>query len=257
MKNFNSNTQAENFERAYYQAWRDVRQTGPEWSYEHLSRRYYELLYRLDLKGKSILEVGAGDGFLSHYLALLKDVKYVVSLDEYEGHGSDAETYKINLRLQEILNDSDKVKILKSDFLKYHSSKKFHFILFVNVLHHIVATEKKLSDDSDSQKLSENLFKLTKDLISPDGAVIIQEVSRFNICPIPKYRKQMSIINWKSKQSPREWLKVLKRVGFNTTSLRYRLPLNLPNQYLFRMIFNNCIASSLTDSSYIITAKLP
>jgi hypothetical protein len=28
--------------------------------------------------------VGAGDGFLSHYLAILKDAKYVFSLDEYE-----------------------------------------------------------------------------------------------------------------------------------------------------------------------------
>jgi hypothetical protein len=185
------------------------------------------------------------------------DAKYVFSLDEYEGHGSDAETYKINLRLQEILNDSAKVKILKSNFFNYHSSKKFHFIFFVNVVHHIVATEKKLSADSDSQKLSENLFELTKDLVTPDGAVIMQEVSRFNICPIPKYRRQIGNINWKTKQSPREWLKVLKRVGFNTTSLRYRLPLNLPDQYLFRIFFNNCIASSLTDSSYIITAKLP
>ena len=89
MKNFSSNTQSQNFKRAYYQAWQDIYKTVPTWSFEHLSRRYYELLYHLDLKGKSILEVGAGDGFLSHYLALLKGVKDVVSLDEYEGHGSD------------------------------------------------------------------------------------------------------------------------------------------------------------------------
>lgn len=96
-------------------------------NYKHQIDNYLEILRDTNLKnGKTVLEIGAGNGLFSHFLAVYFDAK-VTSLDQYEGFGSVKETYNINKSLLKQLNYNN-VEIIKSDFVTFETERKYDYI---------------------------------------------------------------------------------------------------------------------------------
>ena len=242
-------------EKAHQTAWRQVMKEKPRWSYGHMLRRCEEALYGLEVAGKSVLEVGAGDGFLSHYLVEARKAARVVSLDEYAGHGFDRRAGEINQRMREILGDGDRVEIVRADFLSFHSDARFDLVAFINVVHHIVPARKRLSRSREHFEDACRLFRHASSLLSPGGQVLVQEIARVNLCPHPGYRRSMSNVDFTTKQFAGEWKKALEYSGLRDVSVRYRLPLVLPDHPWLRRLFDNPLASLLADSSYVIRAR--
>lgn len=237
---------------AYIAAFENVMGLKPKWSAQHLVRRNTELLQEVAVKDRSVLEVGASDGFLSHYLATVRGAGSVVSLDEYVGHGSDSRGLHINRQLQEMLQDEGVVEIVKADFMDYAPQRKFDLIIFVNVLHHIVGVPKLLSEDQNAFRKCTAVFERCLELLAPSGILLVQEVGRKNLCLLPKYRKMLSNVVRETKQQPGEWGLAMKKAGFSSFKVRYRLPLVLPDYGWLRALCNNRLVSVLTDSSYVI-----
>ncbi len=237
---------------AYIAAYENVMGLKPKWSAQHLVRRNTELLQEVAVKGRSVLEVGASDGFLSHYLATVRGASSVVSLDEYVGHGSDSRSFHVNRQLQEMLQDEEVVEIVKADFMAYAPQRKFDLIIFVNVLHHIVGVPRLLSEDQNALQKCTAVFERCLELLAPSGVLLIQEVGRKNLCPLPRYRKMMADVVRETKQQPGEWGLAMKKAGFSSFKVRYRLPLVLPDYGWLRALCNNRLVSVLTDSSYVI-----
>lgn len=224
-------------------------------SFEHLKRRCDELTYGLDIRNGSVLDVGAGAGFFSAYAANCLGVEHVTALDEWEGHGSVSVNHDIILELKELLNRKDVLDVAKFRLSDFETKKKFSHVFMVNTFHHIVETTMSLYEDSESMLSAERELRHVREMMSDQGLLVIQEMSSLNLCPIPKYRKAMSGIDHSSKHSPDEWMEAMRRAGFSKIEVRYRLPINLPENGLLRLVFNNRLASLLTDSSYILTAR--
>lgn len=244
-------SEQERFASAYLEA---TRGTG-EKSVGHMCQRCRELLYGLDTAGKDILEVGAGKGFVSHYMATVGGARHVTSLDAYEGKGSQATTYDMNHRLRDLLKDAGRVDVVKSRIQAFDAERHFDLVIFAYSLHHIAVSIPPLERNSAVMDEAVSVFKQAKGLLRDKGCVVVQEVAPLNLCPIPAYRRAIRGVDYRSKQWPGSWSLAMKRAGFSGFRVRYRLPLNLPESALLRVCFNNRLASILTDSSYVLAAR--
>ncbi len=223
--------------------------------FAHLSRRCRELLHGEDLRGRSVLEIGAGGGFLAHYLALVAGASQVTALDEYQGHGAPEESQDAILALRARLGAEDRVSVETCDFLDYRPGRRFDYLIFVNSLHHIVETPRPLSHDAEPWQRALRTFELCRRSLERGGRLLIQELSCRNYCPLPRYRRRMRQVRWSDKQPAREWCQALRASGFASTRIRYRYPLNLPELEPLRPLLANRWVSLLTDSSYVIRAE--
>lgn len=226
---------------------------GPK-SFSHMVTRCRELVHGIYLNGTEVLEVGAGGGFLSHYLAECVPVRSVVALDEYAGHGSPVATGEMITAMQSALNNSERLTIVRKDFLRYEPGPKFDRVICVNVLHHIINFRVKEHGGARLGE-AETALRHVARCLKPGGMVVIQELSNRNWCFLPGYRSGMSHVSWESKLPPADWREALVRAGFDNVDVRYRLPLNLPRWNWLRPLFNNEFVSLLMDSSFVVTAR--
>lgn len=228
---------------------------APGHSFDHLLRRCEELLRGEDLAGRSVLEVGAGEGFLAHYAVVCRGAAHVTALDEYEGHGAHPDGRQTLERMRGQLDQEGRIRVEQRDFLDWEPPRKFDYVLLVNALHHIVETPSRLSHDAPHWQQAVRAFERARRALAPGGRLLIQELSCRNYCPLPRYRRQMRGVRWENKQTPREWCKALRASGFTETAVRYRYPLNLPDLDAARPLLANRLVSLLTDSSYVICAR--
>jgi len=232
-----------------YEAASSLVQPSAKKPYSHMARRCEELLHGIEVADADVLEVGTGNGFLAHYLATYRNVRHVVALDEYEGHGSARGNHDMNLAMQKHLNNSDVVDVVRCNFNTYTSDHRFSHVFFVNVLHHMVPSSEPGTSDEATR-----ILRHASGMMKQGGTIIIQETSPINLCPIPKYREEMRNVSFKDKLESSQWRAALMAAGFDHIQLRYRLPLNLPWNPFLRRCFNSYVASLLTDSSYVLQA---
>jgi len=223
-------------------------------SFSHMLKRCREFLHGISLDDMHVIEIGAGSGFFSHYLVECGDVKIVEAVDDYQGKGSPIASGEIITRMQEILNNKGQLKILKIDFMKYVPDVPADCIIFINVLHHIVNHIIK-SESISKESAVEKVLKHAGKCLKKNGIIIFQEFSDRNFYFFPFFRDFVKRVDYSSKISLSIWKATLIKAGFTNVEVRYRLPLILPEWKILRLLFNNRLASLLTDSSFIIKAE--
>jgi len=215
---------------------------------------YKEILRGLHIKrGSTVLEIGAGNGLFSHFLASYYGCT-VYSMDEYEGHGSGKETYEMNNQLLDGMG-YDSVKIVKADFEKFRTRVKFDYVFAVNVFHHIVMTKKHLSQDGKSMDRSVRLITMIKDMLRSNGVFILREVEKTNLPFNPMYWKMRTIIDWQTKQNSTEWKRAISSAGLRKIRIRHLTPRIIRKIPGMRQLFTSRLVSILFDSSYVIYAS--
>ena len=223
-------------------------------NYNHQIDNYLEILRDVNLKKeKTVLEIGAGNGLFSHFLAIYFDAK-VTSLDQYEGFGSVKETYNINKSLSEQLNYNN-VEIIKSDIATFETERKYDYIFAINVFHHIIETHKKLSHDNENFDNCMQIFSTVHNLLNENGTFLLREVGKLNYPFNPLYLKERHVVNFKTKQDSSEWVKCLKEAGFKDIKIRYVTPRYIRKVPGSKFVFDNRLISAFFDSAYVITSR--
>ena len=132
------------------------------------------------------------------------------------------------------------------------TGEKFDYIFAINVIHHIVETEKYLSDDQEKYKKAVLVFKKINDLLSNGGLFLMRDVEKINM---KKYYGLKTSTVFQSKQNNWEWAKAIKEAGLEIYKIRHLTPRVIRKLPLSHFLFNLRFVSILWDSSYVIIAK--
>lgn len=179
----------------------------------------------IGVKGKSVLEVGCGKGFVSLYIALFCGAKEIIALDESEGVGG--EKGIINFLENAVKKfDIKNIKVVKSDIMKNQfEDDSFDIVIANNAIHHVVRTCRYISNDPITKNEWIALFRELMRLLKPNGTLILGEFSRKTIWRYIKLRYRQ--IDWELHPTLKEWLLVTELSGFKKISFRYTVPFKL------------------------------
>lgn len=227
---------------------------GPQ--YEYRKRILRHIFKKNDIKGKSILDIGAGSGLACSFFISEYGAKEVFAVDSYEGYGSPASSFDKIKELQNILGK--RLEVIQSDIFDYSPLRNFGFILASNSLHHIVPSKKRLTDlDVPVKQRIVMLLENIGGWLEDRGKLQILEVARRNISPIPRYRKRYKrFMDLSTKQDPWHWIYALRKAGFKKIRVTYPPPVILDRFKMIHFIFNTYVSSILTGSTYIITTDV-
>ena len=171
-----------------------------------------------------LVEVGAGDGWLAHYLAAAYGVE-VDMIEPYDnrGHRSDAE--ENNAALSARLRDATKLhRCLLQDFV---SRERFHYAYAYNALHHIAPTVARFDTAPKELKtIVKSLRRLHSRLVKGARffAIDVDPIGPKNI-----HYKNLGTVELATKHYPEEWQIALEQAGFKDISAFYFWPPNVPH----------------------------
>ena len=210
----------------------------------------------IDLKGKRILDIGAGNGVLDFYMSIM-GAKSVLCLEpELSGSSNDIE--KTFCRFTEEL-EIHNVALERKTFQEIDSDGgSFDILLLHNSINHLdenscAALHYDLNAKEAYYKLLSKLYELT----ALNGCVIITDCSRFNFYSTLGLKNPFApTITWKYHQSPYLWRKLLKKAGYIPVSLRWTSISKLGN--IGRLLLDNRVAAYFLMSHFnLIMQKTP
>lgn len=191
------------------------------WAFEyHLSRDRANIVRHLDLTGKRVLEIGAGMGAVSRYVAEQCSFLQIV-----EGTSRRLDC------LRERLRDLANFDVYCGNFSEFQSENKFDVVLIIGVLEYAEIYYEVQSDQNPYVEF----LKKAKSLLSESGSLVLAIENRLGM----KYWAGATedhtggyfdgILGYKTMKSvrtfsKRELLKVFKEAGFDSVSVQYPFP---------------------------------
>ncbi len=205
------------------------------------------------LKGKTVLDIGCGEGRLLTLFSLIGKAKYCWGLDSAEGIGSGLDILDLFKRHIKVLGLKN-IEIINEDIGNYESgNKKFDVITAVYSLHHIIKTRKNFLKDENLKKEGIALFSKIYHLLNKKGVFVIYEASKHDLKGYSKfYRKLLkaSFVNYKSKHTAREYSALLKKSGFQKVYTKYYFRSYYLNK--FKWVFSTPIINFFINNHYFI-----
>ena len=160
----------------------------------------------------NVLEVGAGNGLLSHWISYKYGLP-VTALDNYAGRGNKPDAMSVNTELGKLL-DTD-VSIIKKPLMGYTGD---HDTVIVDMtLHHIAQTRDRVYDNDGVVANMKRIYN------TGCSVLYIAEVLPFTK-EYFRYDKIIGNVEPESKHYPGEWIDCCERAGFSRFSVRYLLP---------------------------------
>jgi len=215
---------------------------------------YLKRLFKgIVLDGKTVLDVGAGAGIYSCYMAM-NGAKKVVSLEpEIEGsrnnYISNFEEFKRGLNLNNIFLEPAAFQSFEN------KGEKFDLILLhysVNHLDENACVNLRKSDEAREiyRKIFEKLY-----LVSNNQAqIIIADCSDKNFFSWLKMKNPLApAIEWHKHQAHEEWIKILKKTGFREFKVKWVALKQLGG--IGDFFLGNKVCSFFINSHFIIYAR--
>jgi SAM-dependent methyltransferase len=229
---------------------------GPN-HYERLQDYFRQCVEFSRLRGASVLEVGAGPGYLSA-LCLAKGAARVVALDP-EADGATAGIHEQFGRLCESVPQIAAIKYLCVGLEEYATTcgeQGFDFILMRSVINHLdeAAVQKlHLRDADEARNRYVKLFRMTHGLLNEAGVLLASDVGRYNLwnslgLVFPGSRS----IEWHKHQDPPVWEELLRRAGFAEVEVKWFSPFRL--RHLRPVVAHRPIVQRL-NSHFLIRAR--
>jgi SAM-dependent methyltransferase len=206
----------------------------------------------VDVRDRSVLDVGCGRGILS-FAAAAAGARKVVSL-EPEVDGSTAGVSATYTRLLQRLGFPQVT--LVQELLQHYdfAGGPFDVVMMHNSINHLdeQACVEFERNESARQKYV-TWFRRLHDNISPGGTLVFADCSNRNLfgdlgLPNPVART----IEWEKHQAPETWFKGLEEAGFETGPVRWT-PLHSAGP--LRPLFRSRFMSYLTNSHFVAVAR--
>lgn len=231
-----------------------------EWmSLARLDHSLGRLFQGVTLRGKSVLEIGAGNGFASVW-CLLMGAEHVVAV-EPEASGSTRGVRDAFSKMSASVGVQDAIDYLPCDFGQYcreHMPGSFDVVLMYAVINHLdedATTRLHLPDAEAERRRYREMFDMTFDLLDPGGVLVIYDVGRRNFWNDLHLKNPFApTIQFHIHQQPRTWWALLRQCGFVDMRARWLAPYRLRR---FQSVLSNAFASYFLASAFTLRCRRP
>jgi SAM-dependent methyltransferase len=185
--------------------------------------------------GRSVLEIGGGNGSLSFYAACA-GARRVVCLEPQAAGSSDRNRRQFDVlaaRLQR-----PEVVLVRESIQEFDPRGERFDILMLNASINHLDEEAcvRLRDDAASRDRYRALFRKMAAMIPPGGQLVATDCSRYNALGSIGLRNPLArFIDWRKHQEPRLWARLLEEAGFGSPRIGWLSlsALRAPGRFLF------------------------
>jgi SAM-dependent methyltransferase len=179
--------------------------------------RFCRQIFRdVDFRGKTMLEIGCGEGTLCLWAAI-QGAQEVVGLDSHSDEAQDFIAGPLAFQAEANQLDLPQAKISPSTFQEYTApDRKFDIVLSLASVNQL--DEKsciRLCESRRAVRAYEGIFRRVARMMKPGGKLIIVDAGRRNFFGDLGLRNPiLPCVEWFKHQQPEDWAWLLQNCGF-------------------------------------------
>jgi len=218
---------------------------------QHIEYNCRQAFGDVDLVGKNVLDIGAGEGVLSAYAAQF--AKHVTAIEpeaagSTEGYSSTIKHIKKRLGLANF-------ELFEGIVQNFDSGeRKYDVVLMHNSVNHLDEPMcEQLLYSCEAKNVYRNIFKHIASMMSPGAKLIIADCTRYNFFRMIHMKHPITPqIEWEKHQAPRTWVDLLEPLGFVKEELSWTVAYPLRK---FSLLLSNRIAAFFLFSHFRLVLK--
>ena len=207
-----------------------------------------------DLDGKTLLEIGGGEGLFSIW-ALTRGASKVVIL-EPEADGCTEGVKEKFFKHKRALGIPDEKIIFNSVTFQEYKAKEdfFDIVLSYKSINHLNETAcANMTKSEDSWLIYKSYFERVYKLLRPGGYFIISDAGRVNFWNVLGLKSPFSpTIEWEKHQEPKVWKRMATSTGFDFCALTYHKFFPLRGMGI---LCSNSLVAKATTSQFVLTVS--
>lgn len=216
--------------------------------------RCAQLFRGVPLRGRRVLDVGAGWGLYSAYAALEGASEVLAMEPELDGA---TRGYAEGIRRTARAMGLDQLQVSNETFQSWDpDGRRFDVVLMNAVVNHLDEEAcMALPDDADAREAYRAIFDKVATVLEPGGEFIVTDASSRNLFGDRGWTAPLArSIEWDKHQPPEVWLELLEASGFEYRSLDWYVHHELRH---LKWIFGRPEVAYCTNSLFRLVIRAP